>query len=188
MRRLKIGVDIDGVLANIVDRMLPLLARECGRRVVEDDIVCYEFTTALNISDERVAALLDELIADGHYEAAPPVTGAVQGLEALSHHQLWLVTSRPERARDQTVRWLQRHRVPFHELVFAQAGRKARNGEGFDLFVEDNLDTALALSRESIPVLLFDRPWNRQPTLPENVERVRGWGDIAIAAERWARA
>ena len=188
MRRLKIGIDIDGVLADIVRTMLPLLARECGRAVKHDDIICYSFSEALNIPEERVAALMEEVIAEGHFGAAPVIDGAVEALELLYHHTLWLVTSRPECVRNETVRWLAQHRVPYHELVFAPATGKARNGDGFDLFVEDNLETALVLSGEDIPVLLFDWPWNQHPALPPNVQRVRNWQEILSVVQRQACA
>ena len=186
MRRLKIGIDIDGVLADIVRPMLPLLARECGRAVTHEDIICYSFREALNIPEERVAALMEEVVAAGYFEAAPPVAGAVEAMVLLRHHRIWLVTSRPERVRNETIRWLARHGVPYHELLFKPATAKAANGDGFDLFVEDNLDTALVLSGEGIPVLLFDWPWNQHPTLPDNVQRVRDWQEILSAVERRA--
>lgn len=187
-RLLKIGVDIDGVLADIVQRILPLLARECGREVTHDDIFCYRFSEALSIPEERVHALMEEVIAGGHFEAAPIIPGAAEALQALRQHAIWLVTSRPERVRDQTVRWLARHQVPYSCLLFAPALDKARRGDGFDLFVEDYLEGALALSSQGIPVLLFDRPWNQRPLLPANVQRVRDWQEVLAAVEQRACA
>lgn len=184
MKRLKIGVDIDGVLADIVARMLPLLSRECGRPVVHEDIVCYRFSEALNIPEERVAVLMEEIALDGHYEAAPVVEGAVESLLQLEHHTIWLVTARPERTRSQTTRWLAQHGLRYHQLVFTTAAAKARQGDGFDLFIEDNLETTLGLSAEGIPVLLFDRPWNQHAILPDNVTRVSAWHEIVMAVER----
>lgn len=182
--RLKIGVDIDGVLADIVDCILPLLSRELGRAVDVEEITVYGFGDALGIPEDRVQALLDELLVVGLYEQAPPVAGAREAMELLGGHDVWLVTSRPEAVREATLWWLRHHGVAYGQLVFAPAHRKALADDGFDLFVEDNLDTALALSREGIHVLLFDRPWNRNADLPANVRRVHNWTGILDFVER----
>jgi uncharacterized HAD superfamily protein len=46
-----------------------------------------------------------------------------------------------------------------------------------DLLIEDELHVALAVAVVPIPVLLFDRPWNRGK-LPTGITRVRDWSQV----------
>ena len=48
---------------------------------------------------------------------------------------------------------------------------------GVDVFIEDALEHALPLANNGIPVLLFDRPWNRGQE-PANTTRVFSWSGI----------
>jgi uncharacterized HAD superfamily protein len=48
---------------------------------------------------------------------------------------------------------------------------------GLQMFIEDELEAARAVARIPVPVLLFDRPWNRAD-LPNGVSRVTDWGQV----------
>ena len=52
MKNLKIGIDIDGVIVDLVTSMLPLLSKYCGRSVRYSDICFFDIGKALNIEDK----------------------------------------------------------------------------------------------------------------------------------------
>ena len=81
---------------------------------------------------------------------APPIKGAVDGLSALSEHEIWLVTSRPISTRDLTLSWLDDNGVHYDQLVFKRRGDKLSAGATFNVFVEDFLDEATTIAKADI--------------------------------------
>lgn len=52
MKHLRIGIDIDGVIVDLVSLMLPLLSKACGRPVSHQDIYCFDIGRALDIEEK----------------------------------------------------------------------------------------------------------------------------------------
>jgi hypothetical protein len=127
--------------------------------------------------------------------------GAVEALARWTDagYDVVVVTGRPPTTREPSLAWLERHAVPYGSLMFVD--KYSRYGgehephayltldrlcqEPFCLAVDDAPAMVEFLaSRTSIPVAVFDRPWNAH--LPERpggngrapVTRCRGWGDL----------
>ena len=54
----------------------------------------------------------------------------------------------------------------------------------FRALVEDNPTHLASLASRVEVLVLFDQPWNRAAAAPENVVRVRDWGEIAELLNR----
>lgn len=76
--------------------------------------------------------------------------------------------------RRETLRWLQKNRMKFDELVFSTPQWELAKGSAF--LVEDSGETALAVSRRCL-VYLFDYPWNSFAESP-NIRRIKKWNEI----------
>ncbi len=112
------------------------------------------------------------------FRRAPPIKGAIEGLSMLSKHEIWLVTSRSTSMQNLTVSWLQDYQVSYDHLVFDRSYDKHLVGPKFDVFVEDFLEEAVILAESGIYTILFDQPWNKAATLPNNCQRVYDWNAI----------
>lgn len=181
---MKIGLDLDGVVVDIIAPILPHLAEICGRPVTTSDLTCFDLREALSL-DEAQAERLGRLVLWGElYSLAPPVDGAIEAIQRLANHEIWFVTARPGKTRPHTIEWLERHGLPSSPLVLTEHGKKVVGEMGFDLFVEDDAGTAVGLAELGVNVLLFDHPWNQCPALPSNCRRVRGWTEIVSICEK----
>ena len=175
---MRIGLDLDGVVVDIIAPILPHLTDIVGRPVTTEDLTCFDLRECLNLNEAQMKRLRRLILWGELYSQAPPIDGAIEGIQRLANHEIWFVTARPENTRQHTVEWLERYELPSSPLVLTEHGKKIVGDMGFDLFVDDDVGTALGLAELGVSVLLFDHPWNQHPALPPNCHRVRGWPEV----------
>ena len=197
--RLRIGIDVDDVLAESLPGYLEAFRRRFGREVRIEEAAWEIFRRYPDISATQMWGFFSELEASDFLGTRPVYPEAVNAVKALviDGHRLFVVTGRLTQHRDHTRRLLQRAGLLelFEDLVHrdheAAADYKPRIAREMklDLLIEDELHVALAAAAVPIPVLLFDRPWN-QAELPAGVTRVMDWNQAlgVVAAQAAARS
>ena len=190
MERLKIGMDIDGVIVDYASAMLPLLSEVCNRPISYQDLCCRDLGEALNIDEKIVAYVWDQVLCSDLLRHAPPIKGAIAALSTLSRHEIWLVTGRPTSMQSLTVSWLNEKNIKYDGIVF-ESGKSAGTlslERDFDMFVEDQLEVACLIAETGVFTLLLDQPWNQAPTLPNHCQRVPGWNSIILLINKLEEA
>lgn len=185
--RVRIGLDLDGVVVDSIAYWVRVLNREAGTAYLPGDLPDTYSTATLAACSDRHE--LEMLIAP------PPVPGAVSGLRVLKElgHTIVAVTARAKRMRGLTDAWLAYYEVPVDRLHFLEGASKApvARAERLDLFIEDAPQNALALAEAGVPVLLFAAAYNDRIKHPL-VRRCNGWNDvlaqIATAEDTESRA
>ena len=177
---LRMAIDIDGVLADLVSDFLPLMNRHFGRNLQPKDITRYAFEDVAQVPAAEMNAFMHTLISDGFYQRLSPLPGAVEALSRLQPHaHLHLITSRPPEVEAQTRAWLQSCRIPYHQLTFRRRAAKLLSEDRADVVVEDDRDAAAIAATLARRVFLLDYPYNRVGVaLPDHCLRVRDWGEI----------
>ena len=122
-----------------------------------------------------------------------PVEGAREALTAWAEkgHTIDIVTGRPTSARDATIQWLDRQKIPYESFVMVDKYNRPGNDPSiaiskerlaerpYDLAVEDSREMSLFLADTlNIPVALYDRPWNAENLVHDKVVRCRDWEQI----------
>ncbi|MFC1995382.1 hypothetical protein ACFLVM_00680 [Chloroflexota bacterium] len=184
MKRLVIGMDIDGVVVDFGSVILPLLSKVCNRKVVYQDLCSWDLGEALNINEKTMADTWEQILDSDLFRHAPAINGAIEGLSAISKHEIWLVTSRPLSTQDLTLSWLRDNKVHYDHIVFNRRGDKLSVGPKFDVFVEDFVDEACTIAEAGIFTLLFNQPWNNTSILPKNCKRVPDWSALLLEINR----
>jgi uncharacterized HAD superfamily protein len=177
----KLGIDLDGVVVDIVGQLLPYLSQICGRQISREEIQCYEFETALQMSHQQVAQMMDIVREQDLFNQAAPVDGSIACLrrfEVMDNLDWRFITSRPQWARAVTETWLSRHGFAHRELHLTDRGKPLAIKLGLDVFIDDDILTARELTSQGIRVLLMDNPWNRREQLPNNCCRVANWDEV----------
>jgi len=193
-RRFILNVDLDGVCADYVGGLRNSVARFCsvdppslGEVTSWDFAACWDVVRDTEhyldlhhraVSEDRLFANLD------------PLPGAAEALAALSDAEVHIriVTQRFMHhgahgivAAD-TAAWLDRHRIPYRDLVFVAA----KTDVAGDLALDDSPHAYAAMLAAGREALIFDQPYNRDLDGP----RVRDWEhaqvEILARAERWA--
>lgn len=178
MKKLTIGLDIDGVIVDYAAVMMPVISRACGRHVSVEEINTYDITECLELDTSTADSVWKQILNSNSLLHAPPIEGAIEGLSAISGHEIWIVTGRPASLDKLTERWLRERNIRYDRIIFDRAMDKMLVGPEFDVFVEDFLEGARVIAESGVLTLLFDQPWNRSDSLPENCQRVFDWDTI----------
>lgn len=178
MADLKIGVDLDGVLAEAMVVWCDLYnKRYCGTLKLED-IRAWDVWKIVKIPREEFFRLLDDAWMD--WQRMPPTEQDVGEQVALLREfgTVDIVTGRSARTVTQAREWLKVHSIPYHRFVRTESTLVKIN-LSYDIFVDDSprLMEQIA-SRSTALGILYTRPWNRDSRIPTVVRRVDRWADI----------
>lgn len=170
-RRRRVGVDVDGVLADHVTALIPRMRAKYGIELRWEEATQWR----LPLGDSDIVVEFLEAMTDLEWVAGipayPDAAGAIRELASLA--EVVIVTARPRAAADTTINWLNRHGLPFYEFVCGIDADK--NRQGLDLLIDDYLGNILGFLAEGADIgagvgtgvegrigVLLDRPWNRE--------------------------
>lgn len=176
---MRIGVDIDGVLADSLPLWISELNRYFNKNKRVKEIHLYDICQTYEITEQDLGEFLKRR---GRYlmSRPSPVQGASHYLNVIKNsHEIYIVTARSERYRQETREWLKNHSLPYDELLLLGSHDKIRPclESNLKLLVEDTLEIGAQVSAAGVPVLLLDAPYN-QGALPELVYRKQSWQEI----------
>jgi len=184
---MKIGIDIDEVLAEFVRGYLEKYKEKYGKEINFEDIFSYNLWEPLGISKQESIELADSYYDSPEFNNIDLVEGAFEIIKKLNkEHKLFFITSRPLKIKDKTNLFLNKYFSDINfELVFSNdffgSQRKSKSEIcrelGIGLLIEDNKSYSLDCAKKGIKVFLFDKPWNKNFE-HENVERVYSWNEI----------
>jgi len=180
---MKIGVDMDEVVASFIPKFIEFYNLQNRSDIKFEDWTSYNFWEVIGGTREEAIKLVDDFWNSKMFDEIDLVEGAKESLEKLSErNKLIIVTSRPLRFAEKTERFFQKHfpKINF-DLFYSDDFHKQHSigkagicvREGIEVFVEDNLDYAIACYNEGIKVFLLDKPWNQGNC--NGVLRVGGW-------------
>ncbi|KKB33240.1 nucleotidase [Bacillus thermotolerans] len=182
MTRKRFGIDIDGTVT-CPTSLIPFINEDFSLNITLDDIRQYDLSKALNIPAPHFKEWFDEkepII----YANSPIAEGAKDVLlEWKEQFQLFFISARKTHLLQITEEWFNKQDIAYDkiELVGSHDKIQAATEHNVDIFFEDKHDNAVAICEElSIPVVLFNTPYNQDP-VPEGVVRVDNW----IQAKQW---
>lgn len=165
---MRVGVDVDGVLANFGNSFkywLDITNRAELWKSGPTPMPYWEFykdwpgwTTERFIEECNAAADAGVLFT------GPPRGGAVEAMRKLKDdgHYIIVITDRsfgktPQVSQDITYSWFELHGIPYDEIHFSADKTVVPT----DVFVEDKLENYDALWHAGTPTVLVNRPWNK---------------------------
>jgi 5'(3')-deoxyribonucleotidase len=159
---LRIGVDIDGVLANQIAGILPRIKARHGIDLSYDDITDWQLPIGKS-SDVKVE--IENAMSDPQYILTMPLHAeATDFMETLfDENRLYIVTARPLEAKADTEAWLGKCKFRFDGLI----NLKERSKSMFqtDVLVDDYIGNVEEyLGNSSGIAVLVSQPWNRDHT------------------------
>lgn len=182
---MRIGIDIDGVVANFVAALVPLVKNRYGLALRERDIYVHDLDLVLGVMQYEVMDLVRQAIKCD----LEPYPGAILGLRRLRRqHEVTLVTSRPVDMMDVTKAWLSRRGIPHDDLLHFGEGSKHHNELGFHVFVDDHLRETFGFVGKVPCIIIFDRPWNRTFNAGGLFKRAHNWRELVSIIETYRAA
>jgi 5'(3')-deoxyribonucleotidase len=163
MHRLRVGIDLDGVVANFNRGWIERYNRDFGGSVSEHDVV--EWDAPVNLTHfGAMGPFWDWARTCGEgrsiFRWLDTYPGAVESMTRLhdSGFEIVILTTKPDFAWDDTHTWLAENQVPSHEVHMLDDKTQV----ACDIYVDDaphNVE-ALVAAHPAATVCRYVQPWN----------------------------
>jgi len=162
---LRVGVDIDGVLNDILSICVEGLNDYLEVTLTTEDMTNYNFAKSYQVPQEKVVEFFIREETNILKNAVPQQNAAETLSKMKKQHQIKV-----------TEEWLEKHEIAYDKLIMVGSSdkREACLKERIDVLIEDSLDNALMVNGQGIPVMLMNAPHN-QGKLPQGITRVSCW-------------
>lgn len=166
---MKIGIDIDGVIADHTKVILPYANRAYGKQFTQFDITDYYAVDRLY--DAKVVEGIYAI--DGLFHTFPLHDYAYEAIHALNaKHHITIITARELHTVDKTTKWLAENGIKYDELVFD----KRKQDHGLDVLIDDKAAMIDTFTDDNHTGILFNQPWNANHEITnDNIWRAFSW-------------
>lgn len=180
----RFGIDIDGTVT-CPATLLPHINKQYNINMKLADVTEYDFLSGfphpVNRDEFQTWFTQNEPLM---YEVSELAENALQILQLWQpKYELYYISARGKNVFDITQNWFNQFEVPYDhiELIGSHDKIAIAKKHQVEAFFEDKHDNAVQIAEElSIPVILFNTPYNQQP-VPTNVIRVNNW----LEANNW---
>lgn len=183
---MRLGIDLDGVVANFTKGWMDFYNRDFGTDLVVDDSRRWndlvDLTHFTNIGEFwRWSSDLDGRSVFWHLE---PFPGAIEALQDLHDegHEIVVVTTKPRFAVGDTYDWIERHDLPADEVHILEDKWLVE----CDVYLDDgpHILPKLVRHRPQSTICRYVRPWN---TPVEGALDVHDFDEFREVVDRLAR-
>jgi len=173
----KIGIDIDGVLCNILSSVVNKLNSEFDLNIKIKDVVEYDFFKIKEATQEQIQYVFDWYMETHISNILTLRKSSTSVTHLYKMYDVTLITARALSSAKQTIKWLTHHGFQWNRLMFVSSKQKAVIGHDFDFIVEDNLQTAIDFVNKGITCYLMDYPYNQSEPI-KGIDRVKNWEEV----------
>lgn len=176
---MRAGVDLDGVIADLLTPFTKKINKEFGLSLKHEDITSFHFADCIPGLDwDSIKSVWENPKFILKQPLLPWAKWGINRLKGLGY-TIYIITARKSYLKQATLQWLEKHEIHFDEIVTGKREEKWSYIErkGLDIFIEDKAQNALEAVRSCERVYLIDAPYNKQLDEPKII-RVEGWREI----------
>lgn len=185
---MRIGIDIDGVLADLVNPLMTHYNSKYATSFRYADVVG-ELTEVWNKPPTETGQIIRDFFATPHVINLEPIHGSREVISALSReHELRIITHRSPHMEQSTKQWLSIHygdaftSISFggNHALHGHPNAKLELGKKYEIdwLIEDTYSIARECAENGMNVLLLHHPWNANRPEHANITRVHSWNEI----------
>lgn len=155
---MKIGLDVDGVLADVINAWLSY-NNKIRQTISKSDISEWDFWRKYNINKFDFYQELS--MCWKSWKTIPPTESNISyaSKELSRVGTVDIVTARDDSTHDDVKNWLRMHKVVFNNYVGVQEGTEKAKLD-YDVFIDDSPINAQHMLKEDKSIILYDQPWN----------------------------
>ncbi|MBS3071056.1 hypothetical protein J4407_02010 [Candidatus Pacearchaeota archaeon] len=187
----KIGIDIDGVLAENMGPLMDFHNHNYGTNLTVENVFCFNLEKIWKVDREEVVHRLLDYYDSMFFDDVSPIEDSVDAVRLLAKENKFVaITGRPDLIRTKTTSWLEKF-FPgyFSEVHFSNYVSK--HGYGFgtnksdlclknecEILIDDHMDFALDCASRGIKVFLLNKPWNNSYNGHQNISRINNLKEV----------
>ena len=190
---MKIALDIDGVLADLMPVLNAFYNRRNGTNFKVDDYLHHDLEKTWGGTKEDSVRAVENFYQSPDFSRTRPMPYAPESVLKLSQrHELFSITSRPESVRKQTEKFMQHYFSGTIKRIFytGQYSLSASNinkadiclAERADIIIEDCFETAISCAGKGVNTFWLSPKSSRNEQnhllLPQNLTPVKSWPEI----------
>lgn len=189
--KLTVGVDVDGVLADLHKEWIARYNRDFNDHLTSEDVTDWNIgdfvkPEALVKNANGIAPLFQYLQDPDLYEHVPEIPGARTGLEYIRYrdHDVVLVSSCVMNQTDQKMRWVVAHKMvkPMRgDTLLDFIGASSKHYIKVDALIDDRDKNVKETQGYRI---LFDSPWNWKTDVNDYDFRMLSWANVEETVDR----
>lgn len=155
--KLNIGVDIDGVIADQVSGVLPLVNYQLGTSYKFEDWKWWNFIS--DVSDIGIGELLRLMEISWEKETIPLMEeGIVKTLHEIKKiGRLTIISARTFKSHSKVIETLQRWGIDYDAIVLL-TGKEEKQDYPLDVLIDDHP----TIGYSEMPLIVIDQPWNQE--------------------------
>ncbi|MFQ6134347.1 MAG: hypothetical protein ACE5KU_00840 [Nitrososphaerales archaeon] len=182
-KALKIALDVDSVLADVIITWLKVYQKLYGGRLKKADVNTWDFWKKLNLSRRQFGDIFTETW--NRWEQIPPteedLAEKVIKLRALG--TVDIVTGRSIETVPHVKEWLNRHNIEYEKFVRVPTNSFKGDLE-YDVFIDDSPHNVIGAAGKNRYSLLYDQPWNQDVAAHPNIFRVKNLSEAIEVIKR----
>jgi 5'(3')-deoxyribonucleotidase len=178
----RIGIDLDGVVANFTLGWVTRYNAEHGTTLTEADVTAWGGMLVLTHFADMEQFW--HWVANGEgpslFRSLPAYPGAVEAMQRLArNHEIVILTTKPAFAVTDTEEWLAENHVPHHELHITEEKWRIP----CDVYLDDSPEQIeqLTLNRPDRVVCRYVRPWNHPHP---GARDIHDWDEFVALVDR----
>lgn len=187
----RVGLDLDGTVANYMAGAIPLLKEHYGLEP-NYDVPAYRIEEVFGLTKEtRPPNMRERLYEDLHLFRTLPKLEEDNHLltHQLKHRRckVYVITARSKSPVivEDTIAWLTNNGFVFDDIFFTDHKADLCKLMGVDVMVEDEVGQIMDLGRERINTVIPDQPWNHDLPQINDVDEI---DDFRTRAHNWREA
>ncbi|MFN4336823.1 MAG: 5' nucleotidase, NT5C type [Candidatus Nitrosocaldus sp.] len=171
---MRIAVDVDGVLADIISVWLNYYNERNRSSLSKEQIQRWDFWKSIGYSAERFYAELATCWKE--WLRVPVIENDIANSIAVLRRLGRVDIVSAQMAKDYVKRWLEYNKIVYDDYVSVARGADKADLE-YDAFIDDSPLNAERISSMGKFVLLYDQPWNRHLSDGRYMVRVKSIDD-----------
>ncbi|MBS3146997.1 hypothetical protein J4471_04860 [Candidatus Woesearchaeota archaeon] len=169
---MKIGVDLDEVLADFINPLLQYYNSTYNRSFCRNDFNTYNFSDIWHTTNDQAINIVYDFYASPYFDLIKPVSGSQIGISRLSiSNELHVITARPNELKTKSIEWIDNYfKDRFKQIYitnyYSKNGKSQKKSKicadlGIEILIEDSIENAFDCLDQNRNIILLETPWNK---------------------------